>query len=62
MFKVNNKSTRATSMMLFFVIVDFEQVNVSWVCSQKLSSAKKFLQQVNPITLSVYKMQILQDV
>ena len=37
MFKVNNKSTRATSMTIIFntfasvPIADFEQVYVSWV-------------------------------
>ena len=49
MFKVNNKNTRTTFIDVFLVfllvtlnifhtfssisIVDFEQVNVSWVCS-----------------------------
>ena len=37
MFKVNNKSTRMTSMTRFssVSIVDFEQVNVSWDVSEK---------------------------
>ena len=37
MFKVNNKNTRMTSMILFSsaLIVDFEQINVSWDVSEK---------------------------
>ena len=37
MFKVNNKNTKTTSNDIFHTfssvsIVDFEQLNVSWVC------------------------------
>ena len=36
MFKVNNNNIRATSPFSSVSIVDFEQVNVSWVIFRKI--------------------------
>ena len=48
MFKVNNKNTRMTSLTYFTTfssvsVVDFEQVNVSWVLNDILIVADKDL-------------------
>ena len=47
MFRVNNKDTRTMSMAYFtpfssIFIVDFEQVNISWVGTPQFISATKF--------------------
>ena len=48
MFKVTNKNTRMTSLTYFTTfssvsVVDFEQVNVSWVLNDILIAADKDL-------------------
>ena len=57
MFKVNNKNTRTTSLTSSSVsIVDFEQVNVSWVVLSNL-----WVWSVIPIVSKIAKFAISQE-
>ena len=49
MFKFNNKNTRTTSLINTF-IVDFEQVNVSWVKAEYGNAMTLRLQCIKDLT------------
>ena len=63
MFKVNNKDTRTTTMMSLssVSIINFEQVNISWVVTATLPITEKPSVTFTSERLNTWGSQILQE-